>query len=183
MSEVTKERRDAESIELGEGDSPIKINGGEVSALHDLFAGGVAGSASVIVGHPFDTIKVRMQTQTSIRGGNSSPLATFRSLFSGMGAPLSSAAIVNAIIFASYGSLTRSWENTLEDRPERHANLHGVISGEGAVFLGDEQQLHSAQSTQKNSRAEARFCQGFHVRFGRGCTSGSGNLPNGTRQM
>ena len=30
----------------------------EVTALHDFIAGGLAGSASVVVGHPFDTIKV-----------------------------------------------------------------------------------------------------------------------------
>ena len=30
----------------------------KVKAVHDLIAGGVAGSASVVVGHPFDTIKV-----------------------------------------------------------------------------------------------------------------------------
>lgn len=30
----------------------------EVTFFHDFVAGGVAGSASVIVGHPFDTIKV-----------------------------------------------------------------------------------------------------------------------------
>jgi len=31
----------------------------DVSFLHDFVAGGVAGSVSVVVGHPFDTIKVR----------------------------------------------------------------------------------------------------------------------------
>jgi hypothetical protein len=30
----------------------------EVNFLHDFIAGGIAGSASVVVGHPFDTIKV-----------------------------------------------------------------------------------------------------------------------------
>jgi hypothetical protein len=30
----------------------------DVSFFHDFVAGGVAGSASVVVGHPFDTIKV-----------------------------------------------------------------------------------------------------------------------------
>jgi solute carrier family 25 carnitine/acylcarnitine transporter 20/29 len=30
----------------------------EVTFLHDFIAGGIAGSASVVVGHPFDTIKV-----------------------------------------------------------------------------------------------------------------------------
>ena len=34
----------------------------EVSFFHDFIAGGVAGSASVVVGHPMDTLKVRMQT-------------------------------------------------------------------------------------------------------------------------
>jgi hypothetical protein len=32
----------------------------EVSFFQDFVAGGIAGSASVIVGHPFDTIKVCM---------------------------------------------------------------------------------------------------------------------------
>lgn len=31
-----------------------------VSFFHDFIAGGVAGSASVVVGHPFDTLKVRL---------------------------------------------------------------------------------------------------------------------------
>ena len=48
----------------GEGDVPEyssdELGGSEdeVTAFHDFIAGGVAGSASVVVGHPFDTIKV-----------------------------------------------------------------------------------------------------------------------------
>lgn len=38
----------------------IETTEDEVSFFHDFIAGGVAGSASVIVGHPFDTIKVRI---------------------------------------------------------------------------------------------------------------------------
>lgn len=34
-----------------------------VSFFHDFVAGGVAGSASVVVGHPFDTLKVRQRIQ------------------------------------------------------------------------------------------------------------------------
>lgn len=37
----------------------------DVSFFHDFVAGGIAGSASVVVGHPFDTIKVRIDV-----GGN-----------------------------------------------------------------------------------------------------------------
>lgn len=36
----------------------------DVSFFHDFVAGGVAGSASVVVGHPFDTIKVCTQKRT-----------------------------------------------------------------------------------------------------------------------
>ena len=112
----------------------------EVSALHDLLAGGVAGSASVVVGHPFDTIKVRMQTNTSIASGGGgklpSPLAMARSLFSGMGSPLSAAAAVNAIIFGAYGSLTRLWESIEGDR-WRHVDKHGLIL-DGAVYIEDD---------------------------------------------
>jgi hypothetical protein len=36
----------------------------DVTFFHDFVAGGVAGSASVVVGHPFDTIKVRAPVAT-----------------------------------------------------------------------------------------------------------------------
>ena len=61
--------------------------GSGVSAWHDLIAGGEAGSASVIVGHPFDTIKVRLQTSSASATSGSS----FQSLFKGMAAPLCTA--------------------------------------------------------------------------------------------
>jgi solute carrier family 25 (mitochondrial carnitine/acylcarnitine transporter), member 20/29 len=80
----------------------------EITFLHDFIAGGVAGSASVIVGHPFDTMKVRMQTSTT----NLSWRQTMRdgSLFRGMGAPLGAAAVINAIVFGSYGFSSRLYD-------------------------------------------------------------------------
>jgi hypothetical protein len=106
---------------------------------------------------PFDTIKVRIQT--SVRGngnGNggaslsiaagavSSSLSSFRSLFQGMAAPLSSATLVNAIIFASYGSFTRLWENLFEGGEHHDGGaLHGTMSLEGGVFIErDDRGLH-----------------------------------------
>lgn len=108
-----------------DSDGPAATGGGgEVTALHDLIAGGVAGSASVVVGHPFDTIKVRMQTS------GASPLGAVRdggarSLFRGMAAPFTAAGGINAIIFASYGSFTRLWEGWLE------ADAPAAPKGEG----------------------------------------------------
>ena len=137
-------------------------NHGEVTAFHDLIAGGVAGSASVIVGHPFDTIKVRLQTSTSSSSsGNksvassSSSSGSFRSLFKGMAAPLSTAAIVNAIIFASYGSSTRLWEDVFENG-QHDDSMHGAMTGEGAVLIergesGTHEQLKGWKKKRRNS--------------------------------
>jgi hypothetical protein len=139
----------------GQHKAEVKVN-----PFHDLIAGGVAGSASVIVGHPFDTIKVRLQLSSaasqqtsSTTTSTSSTLAittpdgssskynysftTFRSLFQGMAAPLSSATLVNAIIFASYGAFTRVWENIFENgkHPNDGELFHGTMTSEGAVFI------------------------------------------------
>jgi solute carrier family 25 carnitine/acylcarnitine transporter 20/29 len=110
----------------GSVDGPGNIKGGasstsdplmvveeqDVSFFHDFVAGGVAGSASVIVGHPMDTLKVRMQTSTC--GSSMWSLATgyggLPSLYRGMAAPLSTACIINAIIFSSYGTSSRLYD-------------------------------------------------------------------------
>ena len=59
--------------------------------------------------HPFDTIKVRLQTQTGFKGGLDCLLQTVRnegvlSLFKGMSGPLCTIPLVNAIVFWSYAS-------------------------------------------------------------------------------
>ena len=134
----------ADSSDNGNDDS----NGGEVTALHDLIAGGIAGSASVIVGHPFDTIKVRLQTMTSPpssgngNGASSSTSGGFKSLFKGMGAPLSTAAIVNAIIFATYGSSTRLWEDLFENGQHDELPTHGVMTKEAMLIEHGEKGTH-----------------------------------------
>jgi solute carrier family 25 (mitochondrial carnitine/acylcarnitine transporter), member 20/29 len=101
----------------------------EITFLYDFIAGGVAGSASVIVGHPFDTIKVRLQT--AVTTSNNSIIQTIRefggisSLFRGMTAPLGAAAIINAIVFGSYGFSSRLYDqystnnsnNSIDDEP------------------------------------------------------------------
>lgn len=92
----------------------------EVTALQDLIAGGVAGSISVIVGHPFDTYKVRLQTSSAslqsvpLSGASLQSSQTYasslRSLYRGIGPPLSTAAVVNALVFSSYGESSRWWD-------------------------------------------------------------------------
>ena len=86
-----------------------------VTAVQDLIAGGIAGSMSVIVGHPFDTYKVRLQT-SMLSSPSTAAFGGFSSLFRGMGPPLSAAAVVNAVTFASYGASSRIWDNFLNRR-------------------------------------------------------------------
>lgn len=81
----------------------------EITPIQDLIAGGVAGTASVIVGHPFDTKKVRLQL--------GSKTGSFTSLFRGMAAPMSTAAMVNAIVFSSFGWSSRIWDQTTALEP------------------------------------------------------------------
>ena len=98
--------------------------------LRDLAAGGVAGSAGVVVGHPFDSIKVRMQNTTAavVSASSSSsslslaPSTTtggtralrhrnyLRGAWAGLSAPLAAASIVNASVFLTYGLSTRTWD-------------------------------------------------------------------------
>jgi len=76
----------------------------EVTFWDDFCAGGAAGCASVVVGHPLDTIKVRMQTTNTAGPFN---LALFR----GMIAPLSAATFINATVFGSYGLASRLYDD------------------------------------------------------------------------
>jgi solute carrier family 25 carnitine/acylcarnitine transporter 20/29 len=106
--------------------------------LRDLAAGGVAGSAGVVVGHPFDSIKVRMQNTTAAAVVSASSSSSFLSLapssspsssttttggtralrhrnylrgaWAGLSAPLAAASIVNASVFLTYGLSTRTWD-------------------------------------------------------------------------
>jgi len=98
------------------------------SIWRDLLAGGVAGTAAVAVGHPFDTVKVRLQqlqqqpaklnsSAAMVRGSrvkvasfkNGKP-SLYRGLYRGIGAPLATAALVNASIFCVYGATSRLWD-------------------------------------------------------------------------
>jgi hypothetical protein len=111
--------------------------------LHDLVAGGVAGSAGIFVGHPFDSIKVRMQAETASSVSSSSSSSSLRripvdamgrSLWAGIGPPLAMASVVNASVFLTYGQATRMWDDasssssysSREYSPLRNATCGGI---------------------------------------------------------
>lgn len=106
---------------------------GDVTFLQDFVAGGMAGSASVIVGHPLDTLKVRVQNsaQSSSIMASITEFGGVSSLFRGMGAPLSAAAIVNAIVFSSYGLGSRLYDSYLFD-PSSSSSSSNESQGSGS---------------------------------------------------
>ncbi|KAJ2462365.1 hypothetical protein GGI03_004517 [Coemansia sp. RSA 2337] len=74
----------------------------------DFVAGSLAGAAQVAVGHPLDTIKVRMQIGGAAFSGPIDCLARtvrsegIRGLYKGMASPLAGCAAVNSLLFWAY---------------------------------------------------------------------------------
>ncbi|KAK4430417.1 Mitochondrial carnitine/acylcarnitine carrier-like protein [Sesamum alatum] len=84
----------------------------------DLTAGTVGGAAQLICGHPFDTIKVKLQSQPTPLPGQPPKYAGAidavkqtiaaegpRGLYKGMGAPLATVAAFNAVLFTVRGQM------------------------------------------------------------------------------
>ena len=89
---------------------------GEVAK--DLTSGTIGGAAQLIVGHPFDTIKVKLQSQPAPLPGQLPKYAgaldavkqTIAAegpggLYKGMGAPLATVAAFNAVLFTVRGQM------------------------------------------------------------------------------
>jgi solute carrier family 25 carnitine/acylcarnitine transporter 20/29 len=83
----------------------------------DLAAGTAGGVCQLLVGHPFDTLKTKLQSQgaavaaAKFSGPGEALVSTLRDegvrgLYRGMGAPLATVALFNAVLFASRGAAT-----------------------------------------------------------------------------
>ncbi|GKU95747.1 hypothetical protein SLEP1_g9069 [Rubroshorea leprosula] len=108
----------------------------------DLASGTVGGAAQLIVGHPFDTIKVKLQSQPAPLLGQPPKYAGAmdavrqtlaaegpRGLYKGMGAPLATVAAFNALLFAVRGQM----EALLRSQPGAPLTVNQqIICGAGA---------------------------------------------------
>ncbi|XP_022846853.1 mitochondrial carnitine/acylcarnitine carrier-like protein [Olea europaea var. sylvestris] len=108
----------------------------------DLTAGTVGGAAQLIVGHPFDTIKVKLQSQPvplpgqppKYSGAIDAVKQTIaaegpRGLYKGMGAPLATVAAFNAVLFTVRGQM----ETLLRSEPGAPLTVNQqVVCGAGA---------------------------------------------------
>lgn len=108
----------------------------------DLTAGTVGGASQLICGHPFDTIKVKLQSQPvplpgqapKFSGAIDAVKQTIAKegtggLFKGMGAPLATVAALNAILFTARGQM----EALLRSEPGSPLTINQqIICGAGA---------------------------------------------------
>ncbi|XP_027087509.1 mitochondrial carnitine/acylcarnitine carrier-like protein [Coffea arabica] len=108
----------------------------------DLTAGTVGGAAQLIVGHPFDTIKVKLQSQPPplpgqplrYSGAMDAVRQTLaaegpRGLYKGMGAPLATVAAFNAVLFTVRGQM----EALVRSEPGAPLSVNQqVVCGAGA---------------------------------------------------
>ncbi|XVF52359.1 hypothetical protein PTKIN_Ptkin05aG0012600 [Pterospermum kingtungense] len=108
----------------------------------DLTSGTIGGAAQLIVGHPFDTIKVKLQSQPTPLPGQPPKYAGAidavkqtisaegsRGLYKGMGAPLATVAAFNAVLFTVRGQM----EALLRSEPGAALTVsQQVVCGAGA---------------------------------------------------
>ncbi|KAF9068381.1 mitochondrial carrier [Rhodocollybia butyracea] len=87
----------------------------ELNPAVDFIAGTLAGAASLVVGFPFDTVKVRFQNPQFAQRYSSTINAfttiireeKFAGLFKGITSPLAAVALMNGLVFSSYRFLLK----------------------------------------------------------------------------
>jgi hypothetical protein len=108
-----------------EVDKQVAKNSKQLSASRDFVAGCAAGVCSTFVGHPFDTVKVRLQMGSAgagVTGPVSCALRTVRregtaGLFKGLASPMLTVPLVNAVVFGVYGHAKSTLQARHPDRP------------------------------------------------------------------
>lgn len=154
----------------------------------DVLCGSVAGAAGKLLEYPFDTVKVRLQSQPDhLPPKFSGPLDCFRQtlqregfagLYRGIAGPIVGAAAENASLFVSYGiaqSLFRKVAYGNVDRlPDHILLLCGAISGITTSFVLTpielvkcQMQVQSLYSTQHQHHQAATGSLGAAAKAGK----------------
>jgi len=75
----------------------------QLDTAGDLVAGTACGAAACLVGHPFDTVKIRMQMDPKAGIMQSARHLGLGGLYRGLGSPMATQPLITAICFMSYG--------------------------------------------------------------------------------
>ncbi|KAF7722040.1 hypothetical protein EC973_003762 [Apophysomyces ossiformis] len=112
VDHFTSKKVTTQPITAGKSESQLNLR----RQLEDLTFGSIAGMVGKFVEYPFDTVKVRLQTQPSDRPHFTGPLdciaATVRNeglkgLYKGMSSPLIGSMVENAALFVGYRQVQR----------------------------------------------------------------------------
>ena len=124
-----------------ESSSPINV---ESSPLTDIINGSIAGALGKIIEYPFDTVKVRLQTQGSkvfpttwscIRYTYKNE-GIVKGFFQGISSPIFGASLENATLFVSYNQTSKFLERNFKNMSDlNNILISGAVAGSCASFV------------------------------------------------
>mmetsp|Transcript_10431 Transcript_10431/g.11959 ORF Transcript_10431/g.11959 Transcript_10431/m.11959 type:complete len:279 (+) Transcript_10431:136-972(+) len=121
-----------------------------MSLIAELSSGGVAGACGILVTQPIDTVRVRLQVNSTNGKGIRNVFQTIfynegvRGLFKGIGSPLVTTGVMNSLLFFSYeaaaAAIRREQEHSSELSLSQVA-FCGVVSGTPCAMLNSVTEL------------------------------------------
>ena len=135
---------------------------GRHSVSVEIIAGTLGGCAGIVAGHPLDTIKVRLQQQSSQYRGIVHCFATIvrtekvAGLYRGMAAPLVGVAVINSLLFAVYASALRLVSQNSSQTDIANVFAAGCISGFVNGFVSCPIELSTRPLTKSKSDCRTR---------------------------
>jgi solute carrier family 25 (mitochondrial carnitine/acylcarnitine transporter), member 20/29 len=126
--------------------------------MNDFFAGAISGISQITVGHPFDTAKVRIQNNESIKS------LSLKQYFRGIHYPLMSSTIINGMLFDIYNRVYKKTNNTIFS-----GALAGIITSP-VIFIFDVAKTRR-QLGEKNTFRTFYKSRGFSVTVLRECVA------------
>lgn len=133
---------------LQEALSPQKL-------LEELVYGSIAGAGMCLVGHPFDTLKTRMQADRLSLSKAYRQIAHkegLKAFYKGMSTPFGTIPIINSIIFTTYEISKEYFENEGKTGLE-YVALSGAIAGlANSYIIGPVELIKIKMQMQKSSQ-------------------------------
>ncbi|EEB15076.1 mitochondrial carnitine/acylcarnitine carrier protein CACL, putative [Pediculus humanus corporis] len=124
----------------------------------DFVAGCFGGCAGILVGHPLDTIKIRIQTQDYKNPQYRGTIHCFKKviekeslsgLYKGISSPLAGVAVINAIVFGVYGTVQK---NLTEPESLKSCFASGAVAGLVQSFICSPMELVKSRTQIQESK-------------------------------
>lgn len=113
------------------------------SALKDILNGSIAGALGKVIEYPFDTIKVRLQTQGSVMFPTTWSCIKYtyhnegivRGFFQGIASPIFGASLENATLFMAYNQTSKLLERYPNVSEIQNILISGAVAGSFASLV------------------------------------------------